>query len=453
MLCIQLYLCIRRASRETIRLRATGLEPKLALPAERSFHTFMSHAWSTGQDTAHVIVRRVQTLLPTIRVWLDVDCIEDVSSLAESVAQSSSMALLLTRGYFASKNCRKELYAALESGTPLILIHEADEGKGGAPLNEMVAECREHCTDLAPEGAEGGRAPVVDAVCAVFDPTLWTETSLLRRSSPAESEASREASRATPAEASRSSCLTQASRSAKCAAHAAARRVASSSSKHWRHSTERAPGATTKTRGEAQRPCPARPIPWVRVGEFQLISLKLVCLRVMQQLPLALPPRVRLDDASALLVPGEMGDTMHFGDSNVRLAFCPSNEGAQAVAEELAALQRRSRNRHSNTPPPSDAPRRHGSRRLQVAAAHQLRGAGCRGVCVAARHRLAANDAVHDAAARRGLPKFSIPAVLEPQQRAKALRRRQGRAAATPRTEARDAAAPSSRRGAPLLHH
>jgi hypothetical protein len=40
---------------------------------------------------------------------------------------------------------RRELYAALDNDVPIILVHEADEGKGGAPLDDLKAECREHC--------------------------------------------------------------------------------------------------------------------------------------------------------------------------------------------------------------------------------------------------------------------------------------------------------------------
>ena len=43
--------------------------------------------------------------------------------------------------------CRRELYAALDRRVPLILVHEADEAKGGAPLEEMQRECLRCCTD------------------------------------------------------------------------------------------------------------------------------------------------------------------------------------------------------------------------------------------------------------------------------------------------------------------
>ena len=55
---------------------------------------------------------------------------------------------------------RRELYAALDADVPLILVHEADESKGGAPLDAMKAECREQCTDRPGASGEGVCAKV-----------------------------------------------------------------------------------------------------------------------------------------------------------------------------------------------------------------------------------------------------------------------------------------------------
>ena len=46
---------------------------------------------------------------------------------------------------------RRELYTALSHGTPIIVVHETDESKGGAPLDEMSRECLGNCVDH-PEG-------------------------------------------------------------------------------------------------------------------------------------------------------------------------------------------------------------------------------------------------------------------------------------------------------------
>ena len=47
----------RRRQVQTFRHRSTGWEPLLALPPGCKFSSFLSHVWSTGQDTAHNIVR------------------------------------------------------------------------------------------------------------------------------------------------------------------------------------------------------------------------------------------------------------------------------------------------------------------------------------------------------------------------------------------------------------
>ena len=43
------------------------------------------------------------------------DCLDDVSKLEESVQDSAAVIVFLSKGYFRSKNCRRELYAALQA--------------------------------------------------------------------------------------------------------------------------------------------------------------------------------------------------------------------------------------------------------------------------------------------------------------------------------------------------
>ena len=159
----------------TIRLACNGRPPSLELPAECHYHGFISHAWATGQDQAHVIVRQLQLLLPGIQIWLDVDNLDDVGRLEESVADAATFIIFLSAGYFESFNCRRELYAALASTRPVITVHEADTAKGGASLAALQAECRENCTEEAPSGhpSYSGPAEVVAAVFEEQDPVVW----------------------------------------------------------------------------------------------------------------------------------------------------------------------------------------------------------------------------------------------------------------------------------------
>jgi hypothetical protein len=51
----------------TFRVASSGREPNLELSRDHHFHGFISHAWGTGQDQAHTVVRKLQLLLPGMR--------------------------------------------------------------------------------------------------------------------------------------------------------------------------------------------------------------------------------------------------------------------------------------------------------------------------------------------------------------------------------------------------
>ena len=73
------------------------------------------------------------------------------------------MMLFLSKGYFHSGNCLREIYATVTQAKPVCLVHEADVNKGGAPLAQLRSECPEATPDgvpcrsfvfTAPDGAE-----------------------------------------------------------------------------------------------------------------------------------------------------------------------------------------------------------------------------------------------------------------------------------------------------------
>lgn len=53
------------------------------------------------------------------------------------------MLFFISKGYFASRNCRREIEASLNATLPLVLVHEQQEDKGGGSLEALKAECRE----------------------------------------------------------------------------------------------------------------------------------------------------------------------------------------------------------------------------------------------------------------------------------------------------------------------
>ena len=53
------------------------------------------------------------------------------------------MLFFLSKKYFGSRNCLKEIVASIEQNKPLVLVQEQQEDKGGGPLETLKAECRD----------------------------------------------------------------------------------------------------------------------------------------------------------------------------------------------------------------------------------------------------------------------------------------------------------------------
>ena len=67
------------------------------------------------------------------------------------------MLLFLSKKFFGSRNCLKEIVASIEQGKPLVLVQEQQEDKGGGPLELLKAECRD---DQMREAIFDGRTPI-----------------------------------------------------------------------------------------------------------------------------------------------------------------------------------------------------------------------------------------------------------------------------------------------------
>eukprot|EP00966_Prymnesium_polylepis_P238407 5513707-Prymnesium_polylepis.2 len=61
-------------------------------------------------------------MIPTCRIFLDVDDLVHISQLETYVQQTQSMLFFLSDGYFASRNCLREIDAAIEQGKPIVLV-------------------------------------------------------------------------------------------------------------------------------------------------------------------------------------------------------------------------------------------------------------------------------------------------------------------------------------------
>ena len=92
------------------------------------------------------------TLTPCTTAWT-----EDIGDLEGYVRATGVMLFFLSKKYFGSRNCLKEIMASLGQGKPLVLVHEQQEDKGGGPLEALKAECRD---DEMREAIFNGRTPI-----------------------------------------------------------------------------------------------------------------------------------------------------------------------------------------------------------------------------------------------------------------------------------------------------
>jgi hypothetical protein len=164
------------ASAPRIKLGSTRRAPVLDLPVECQFHCFLSHVWNSGQDATHTIARKMQLLLPALRIWLDVDHLQNISKLDEEVAKAAVVIIFASKGYFKSTNCRRELYSALHLKKPIIVIVDPEKS---VSVEELRQECQEWCVDVEPPEHPTFSGPS-EAVAAVFDreePVVWSRVS------------------------------------------------------------------------------------------------------------------------------------------------------------------------------------------------------------------------------------------------------------------------------------
>ena len=177
----------QRSAQNVLRWRRDG-SPVQARPllTGRS-HCFISHNWLTGQDQSRTIKSALCGLVPSLRVWLDVDDMRSKAgtkatntsnfgavidttetmiafmsgtkkrnsvSHSHLLSQSKSASKLATSGvagersdYFCSPPCQQELRRAMSTKTPIVWVYETDPAHGGISMETHLADCPD---DLRP---------------------------------------------------------------------------------------------------------------------------------------------------------------------------------------------------------------------------------------------------------------------------------------------------------------
>ena len=92
-----------------LRLHSSGQVPEMAIDAGLEWHAFFSYVWNTGQDQCQLIKQQLLLLLPEARLFLDLDDLDDLSMIEQHVADSQCVLLFLSRGFFHSNHCLREV--------------------------------------------------------------------------------------------------------------------------------------------------------------------------------------------------------------------------------------------------------------------------------------------------------------------------------------------------------
>jgi len=88
------------------------------------WHLFLSHIWGSGQDQCATIKRQLSLLLPDVSIFLDIDDLESIDKLEEYIEQSQVIMIFVSKGYFKSNNCLREVHCTVAKKKPLALVHD-----------------------------------------------------------------------------------------------------------------------------------------------------------------------------------------------------------------------------------------------------------------------------------------------------------------------------------------
>ena len=143
--------------REQLVWRRTKEAPLLGMADGHQFHLFLSHTWASGQDQVHVMKQRLLELVPKMKVFLDVDDLNDCSELRRHIEESAVLLAFMSRGYFLSQACVDEYVAGCELSKPFVLVHETNVNTGGVTLETLQQNCpKEQYAYVFEDGGGGG---------------------------------------------------------------------------------------------------------------------------------------------------------------------------------------------------------------------------------------------------------------------------------------------------------
>ena len=104
---------------------------------------FLSHVWggaSGGRAKMRVIKMKLKEMMPTLRVFLDVDDLKEGRGMRD-VDHSYTVLIFATEGYFKSPNCMRELLRAVLCRKKIVVM--GTQGADGVRIDDLEAKLGE----------------------------------------------------------------------------------------------------------------------------------------------------------------------------------------------------------------------------------------------------------------------------------------------------------------------
>eukprot|EP00966_Prymnesium_polylepis_P234359 5420933-Prymnesium_polylepis.1 len=83
------------------------------------------------------MMTKLNAMLPGSQMFMGVVDVEQLDRLEMHMHASQCVLIYLSKGYFNSDYCLRELDCALRMQKPLLLVHEAGLQNGGEPLGSL----------------------------------------------------------------------------------------------------------------------------------------------------------------------------------------------------------------------------------------------------------------------------------------------------------------------------
>ena len=107
-----------------------------------TYHLFLSHVWGSGQDQMRIVKDRLKAMVLNVQVFLDVDDLE-YGRGKEYLDRAEVCLIFVSKGYFQSVNCMRELLRAVMQGKRIVALLETEERHGGMTLEQVKVELGE----------------------------------------------------------------------------------------------------------------------------------------------------------------------------------------------------------------------------------------------------------------------------------------------------------------------